>query len=255
MDKALAYPADNAFIASLRNIGFKKIAGKPPLDYGICGNFLLNCYTETMRYLSIAISIACAAALWLTPATADVFKYRDAQGRIYLTDTPMEGGYRLLKKFSFGGDSKPSRSDTWAKMRQRRDRLAPLIEAAAIRSRLKPELVHAVVRAESAYRTDAVSSKGAVGLMQLMPATARRLGVSDSYDARQNLDGGTRYLRQLLEMFDKDLRLALAAYNAGENAVIRYGRKVPPFPETQNYVKKVIGFYTQNQAGDKLAQR
>jgi len=91
--------------------------------------------------------------------------------------------------------------------------------------------------------------------MQLMPATASRLGVSDSYDARQNLDGGTRYLRQLLEMFDKDLSLALAAYNAGENAVIRYGKKIPPFPETQDYVKKVISFYTQNQAGDRLAQR
>jgi len=208
-----------------------------------------------MRYFSTAIPIACASLIWLTPAIADVFKYRDAQGRIYLTDTPMEGGYRLLKKYSLGGESRPTRSDTLGKMRQRREKYAPLIEAAALRNRLKPELVHAVVRAESAYRADAVSSKGAVGLMQLMPATASRLGVSDSYDARQNLDGGTRYLRQLLEMFDKDLRLALAAYNAGENAVIRYGKKIPPFPETQDYVKKVISFYTQNQAGDRLAQR
>jgi len=193
--------------------------------------------------------------IWLQPAAADIYKYRDAQGRIYLTDTPMKGGYRLLKRFNFGGSANASSADTLAKMRQRRTKLAPLIEAAAHRSRIPPELVHAVVRAESAYRSDAVSSKGAIGLMQLMPATAKRLGVGDAYDARQNLDGGTRYLRQLLEMFDHDLRLALAGYNAGENAVIRYGNKVPPYPETQKYVERVITFYNRNRAGDQLAQR
>jgi soluble lytic murein transglycosylase-like protein len=184
-----------------------------------------------------------------------VYKYRDAEGRIYLTDKPMKGGYRLLKRFSLKGTRASRPADSLAKMRQRRANLAPLIEEAARRSRLPDELVHAVVRVESAYRTDAISSKGAMGLMQLMPATAQRFGVSNAYDARQNLDGGTRYLRLLLEQFNQDLRLALAAYNAGENAVSRYGNKIPPFPETRDYVKKVITFYNQNQAGDKLAQR
>jgi len=189
------------------------------------------------------------------PVTADVYKYRDAQGHIYLTDKPMRGDYRLLKRFSLKGTRSTYTGDTLAKMRQRRANLAPLIEAAAKRHRLPGELVHAVVRAESAYRTDAVSSKGAMGLMQLMPGTAERFGVTDAHDARQNLDGGTRYLRLLLEQFDQDLRLALAAYNAGENAVVKYGNQIPPYPETRDYVKKVIAFYKQGQSGDKLAQR
>jgi len=142
-----------------------------------------------------------------------------------------------------------------ALMKKRRDILAPLIKKAADDNRLRPALVHAVVRAESAYRADAVSSKGAVGLMQLMPATAERFGVTNPRDPAQNLRGGTTYLRELLEMFDNDLQLALAAYNAGENAVMRYGNKIPPYPETQGYVRKVIRFYQAMGASDKLALR
>jgi len=188
-------------------------------------------------------------------AQADVYKYKDAEGRTYLTDKPMEGRhYRLVKRFRFGGAEVAS-SDTWAELRARRKKLTPLIEAAARDSRLRPALVHAVVRAESAYRTDVVSSKGAVGLMQLMPATAVSLGVENSYDPQQNLRGGTRYLSKLLKMFDFDLQLALAAYNAGENAVISYGNKIPPYPETQRYVVKVLAFYDEYRADNKLAQR
>lgn len=215
----------------------------------------LSCYTEAMAraHFNPLLLLLLVA---VSPATlADVYKYRDAQGHIYLTDKPMQGPYRLLKRISLGGRSNRAGSDSWAQMRQRRSRVAPLIDAAARTHRVRPALVHAVVRAESAYRTDAVSHKGAVGLMQLMPATARRLGVRDSYDAKQNLYGGTRYLRQLLEQFDYDLRLALAAYNAGENAVIEYGYQVPPYPETQRYVEKVLAFYDEYRSGDKLAQR
>ena len=99
-----------------------------------------------------------------------------------------------------------------------------------------------MVTAESAYDPVAVSSAGAVGLMQLMPGTAERYGVRNRRDPRQNVLGGVRYLRDLLVQFD-DLTLALAAYNAGENAVIRYGNRIPPYPETQNYVRKVLTFY------------
>lgn len=187
-------------------------------------------------------------------AVAEVFKYRDAKGHIYLTDKPMKGPYRLLKRFSLGGKPRTG-GDSLAKMRQRRRELTPMIEAAARRQRLPTALVHAVIRAESAFREDAVSHKGAIGLMQLMPATATQLGVHDPYDARQNVDGGTRYLRQLIDRFDRDLRLALAAYNAGENAVASYGNRVPPYPETQDYVAKVLTFYKEYRGGDALASR
>jgi soluble lytic murein transglycosylase-like protein len=91
--------------------------------------------------------------------------------------------------------------------------------------------------------------------MQLMPATAERYGVDNRTDPAQNLRGGSEYLRDLLEMFDKDLQLALAAYNAGENAVIRYGNRIPPYAETQDYVRKVIGFYNAMKSADQLAAR
>jgi hypothetical protein len=112
------------------------------------------------------------------------------------------------------------------------------VEAAARLYQVNPDLVRAVMGVESEYDQWAVSSKGARGLMQLMPATARRLGVLDPFDARQNIFGGTQYLRNLLDQFGGDIRLVLAAYNAGENAVLRYGG-VPPYRETRGYVQKV----------------
>lgn len=185
---------------------------------------------------------------------ADVFKYRDGRGNIYLTDKPMKG-YRLLKRYRFKTTRPRAGGASLAALRERKARYAPLIDAAARKAGLQPALVHAVVRAESAYRPGAISPKGARGLMQLMPATAKRFGVTDLHDPQQNLKGGTRYLSRLLELFDRDLNLALAAYNAGENAVISYGNRIPPYRETQEYVKKVLRFYRQAQAGDQLAQR
>jgi soluble lytic murein transglycosylase-like protein len=117
-----------------------------------------------------------------------------------------------------------------------------LIERHARGKGVDPALVHAVIRAESGYRPEAVSPKGAVGLMQLMPDTARRFGVSDPAHPESNVAAGTTYLRQLLDRF-KSVPLALAAYNAGEGAVIRYGNSVPPFPETMAYVSRVLRDY------------
>ena len=105
---------------------------------------------------------------------------------------------------------------------------------------VSPHLLHAVIAVESAYDTRAVSPKGAQGLMQLMPATSQRFGVRDPFDPHDNVLGGARYLKALLAQFNGDLHLTLAAYNAGENAVVRYGNRVPPFAETQKYVPKVI---------------
>jgi soluble lytic murein transglycosylase-like protein len=117
--------------------------------------------------------------------------------------------------------------------------LAELVEQTARRHNVDPLLVHAVIQVESSYNPNAVSPKGAQGLMQLMPATARRFGVSDSFRVAENLDGGVRYLRYLQDLFQEDLRLTIAAYNAGEAAVIKYNWNVPPFPETLNYVYQV----------------
>ena len=121
-------------------------------------------------------------------------------------------------------------------------RFAPLIHNTAARHRLDPALLHAVVAAESNYRPRAKSPKGAQGLMQLIPKTARRFGVTDAGDPAKNMDGGARYLRWLLDVF-KDTRLALAGYNAGERAVIRHGYTVPPYRETRAYVPRVLGLY------------
>ncbi len=117
--------------------------------------------------------------------------------------------------------------------------LSALAEAAARRHALDPELVRAVVAVESDFRADAVSPKGAQGLMQLMPATAKALGVTDAFDPAQNLEGGARHLRALIDQYGGDVKRALAAYNAGPGAVARHGG-VPPYPETRDYVRKVL---------------
>jgi soluble lytic murein transglycosylase-like protein len=121
--------------------------------------------------------------------------------------------------------------------------LLPMVQMLAQRHRVSAPLVLAVIDVESGFQPRAISPAGAMGLMQLMPATARRYGVNDPWDPAANLEGGIRYLRFLLDLFDGDLRLALAGYNAGEGAVIRHGRRIPPFAETQNYVPAVLARY------------
>ncbi|MCP4287747.1 MAG: lytic transglycosylase domain-containing protein [Gammaproteobacteria bacterium] len=183
------------------------------------------------------------------PGFSEIYKYMDREGNTHFTDRPQKraAGYELL--WRSGNDPRYtayySRINLKA-LKQNKARFSSMIVEVAKRARLKPALLHAVVRAESAYDPKALSKKGARGLMQLMPATAERYDVNDSWDPEQNLDGGARYLRDLLDMFDQDLQLAVAAYNAGENAVKRYGNAIPPYPETQKYVRKVVAFY---QAG------
>lgn len=152
----------------------------------------------------------------------------------------------LLRHFP-AGDAKASCPAEWdrdgiAAPPKPPKRIAELVRSLAPKFGLDPALVLAVIAVESAFQADAVSPKNAQGLMQLVPATAERFGVRDAFDVTQNLKGGMRYLRWLIESFEGDLTLALAAYNAGEAAVERYGG-VPPYPETQAYVKKLRRLY------------
>lgn len=133
----------------------------------------------------------------------------------------------------------------------RAQRWAPLVNRIATEEGLDPRLVHAIVAAESAYNAAAVSPKNAVGLMQLIPATAERFGLprDQRHDPEANLRAGSRYLKWLLAYFDNDLALAVAGYNAGEGAVNRYGRRIPPYPETQTYVRRVRHFMAHSVGG------
>lgn len=217
-----------------------------------------------MLKVTDGFALALLALLWSGGAGADVYKYvNPLTGYVEYTDKPRHGGYRMIietppaftkpLKVTFGGKSaalmniKPWRppSASSRRLEQNRSQFAGLIEDAAQRHGLDPALLHAVIRAESSYNPEAVSHKGAIGLMQLMPATAARYGVQDPYNPMENIHGGARYLSDLIEMFQSDITLAVAAYNAGENNVIKYGHRIPPFHETQDYVTRVLGYYNR----------
>jgi len=192
--------------------------------------------------LAVAVGLACALAG--TTASANIYSFKDENGVTHFSNMPhLDRRYKLVYRIPASGQLRPNAWSSRAPAFVDISRLVPIINDAARTHGLDPRLVHAVIRAESGYNANAVSSKGAVGLMQLIPATAQRYGVQDSYDPGQNIHGGTRYLRDLLKMFNGNLELAIAGYNAGENAVIRAGNRIPPYPETMAYVPKVMSFY------------
>ena len=172
-----------------------------------------------------------ATLLLAAPAQAEVYQYIDANGTISLTNVPNDPRYKRVT-------SELPRSRSMISDRE----LDPVIARHSRAHRLHPALIRAVIKTESDFDPLAVSHAGAVGLMQLMPQTAMRFEVRDSYNPDDNIGGGTKYLRQLLDRFNGNLPLALAAYNAGEHAVERY-RGLPPIPETRQYVIKVLGYY------------
>jgi hypothetical protein len=168
---------------------------------------------------------------------ADIYRYTDSEGVIHLTNIPTEHGvpYVLVMKekrviFKLKGDIAG---------------YDDLIAKASSRYRIDSSLVKAVIKAESNFNHRAVSPVGAQGLMQLMPATAASLQVRDSFHPETNIDGGVRYLRYLMNLFNGNLPLVLAAYNAGENAVLRNNNRIPPYRETQMYVKRVLSLFDQ----------
>lgn len=175
------------------------------------------------------------------PSHADIYKYVDKHGRVILTDKPTHSGYKqLVKTWKGWEEAKLPKNFDWVKNQKKFD---STIRSIAKSYKLPHTLVHAVITAESSYNPNAISKAGAVGLMQLMPETAKQYGVSNRRDPRQSIQGGTRYLRYLAKLFNNDLTLMLAAYNAGEGAVKKYGNKIPPYKETRNYVNKVIKYY------------
>lgn len=201
-------------------------------------------------------SVCLAAALLLpAPGRADIYAFTDHNGVRHITNVPNDPRYKLIMRTPKyrKADTIPSPKALPGLVVNRpgkpfrvneanRRRFAGDIARVAGEHRLEPALLHAVISAESAYNPGAVSRAGAMGLMQLMPGTAERFGVDDPFDPIANLKGGARYLRLLLDQFQQ-LTLALAAYNAGENTVIRYGNAVPPYPETRTYVSRVLSFY------------
>jgi soluble lytic murein transglycosylase-like protein len=187
-----------------------------------------------------ALALVLAAAASPTHASP-IYGFEEPDGTLRLTDIPDDPRYRLLLAEHEG----TSRA-VGAKLLPMSSRpFHAEITAAARRHGLEPALLHAVISAESAYRAQAVSHKGARGLMQVMPATGARYGFDAAALAEpaSNIAAGSRYLADLVAMFAGDLRLALAAYNAGEHAVLRHGRRVPPYPETEAYVPKVLKVY------------
>jgi soluble lytic murein transglycosylase-like protein len=173
-----------------------------------------------------------------------VYKFVDVNGQVSFTDDPKHDGFVKLEK-TWKGWREPIQPNNY---RDNKKRFSVFVIDASTRHQVPEYLVSAVIHAESYYNPYAISKAGAVGLMQLMPGTAKRYGVHDRQNPEQNIEGGVRYLRDLLEMFDGNVQLALAAYNAGENAVKKYGYRIPPYKETQHYVKKVSDLSQKYQA-------
>ena len=203
-----------------------------------------------MPRLLLSLCFAVTALVYgVRPVVADIYSFRDERGVVHFTNIKgLDPRYRLLRKegsSAVPGSGNPAR--VYMPSAAEIARYSGIIDTAARTYGVDKALVHAVISAESGYNPQAVSRTGARGLMQLMPETARRYGVRDSMDPVENIYGGVRYLHDLLAMFKGDLKLVIAAYNAGENAVVRYGLHVPPYPETLGYVPKVLEFYHRFQ--------
>jgi soluble lytic murein transglycosylase-like protein len=193
------------------------------------------------------------AALLAAPAArgAELYSYVDADGVINITNVPSDARYKRVRTSEVAGLYRPQPAGEVraAPASKRREAYDPHVKGAAEKYRLPEALILAVIAVESNGNPRALSDKGAMGLMQLMPATAKELYVADAWDPAQNIEGGTRYLRLLANQYAGDLVKTLAAYNAGPDAVRRAGETVPDIPETREYVRKVVALYQALKAG------
>ena len=184
---------------------------------------------------TILVAATCLALFWPASADAQIYAWRDGNGNLVLSDRKQDTGAKTYAV----PDAPQIRSTRPVAARGIREQFEPLVQEFSKLAGIRPDLVRAVIQVESGFNAKARSPKGAMGLMQLMPATARELGVSNAYDPAENIRGGTTYLRQLLDRYNGNEELALAAYNAGFGAVDRHGKQVPPFRETRDYVQKI----------------
>jgi soluble lytic murein transglycosylase-like protein len=201
------------------------------------------------RKLQILVSALALGAV-AQPAVADIYMHKDEKGVVHFTNIPQgDKRFKLVRKEAgtpplTAAAGMPQYSlPTEETIR----RYSAIVESVSRTHGVESALVHAVISAESGYNASAVSRAGARGIMQLMPDTARRFGVDNIMDPTQNIHGGVKYLRELLTLFNGNKELAVAAYNAGENAVIRAGHRIPNYAETVNYVPKVLGYYRKFQ--------
>ncbi len=199
-----------------------------------------------MRVLcATAIAIVCLAAA--PRAVADIYAFTDQDGVTHYTNMPDDSRYALLIKAPPEPHPEHAPLATAARgdWHERAAAYSGMIDRVARTAEVHPALVRAVIAVESAFDPKAVSRAGAQGLMQLLPSTAKRYGVGNPFDPEQNTRGGARYLSYLLKRYNNNLELVLAAYNAGEDAVDRYGRSIPPYRETREYVPAVLKLYKQ----------
>lgn len=208
-----------------------------------------------MVRLFLTLCLASAAA---AQAGGGIFKYVEADGTVVYTNVPPKGA-KAKQARQLQGELRPAPAPTApASVTEDTEKALTayddLIEAAAVRYKIPPNLVRAVMHTESAFDPTAVSVVGASGLMQLMPKTAQEMYVKDIFDVKDNIEGGVRYLRVLANEFDGDMVKMVAAYNAGPDAVRKYGGQVPPYPETQAYVRKVLSLYFQYKAQSNVAK-
>ena len=188
-------------------------------------------------YRRFLVAVLCLSPLYATSTFADIYKFIDDDGVTHLTNIPTESNrnYILLIK----------EKRVIMKVKGDVAQYDDIIRKASEKYDVDYALIKAVIKAQSNFNHRAVSPVGAQGLMQLMPKTASSLNVQDSFHPENNINGGVRYLRYLLRLFNGNLSLALAAYNAGEGAVARYNNRIPPYPETQTYVQRVLQYLEQ----------
>jgi soluble lytic murein transglycosylase-like protein len=193
-----------------------------------------------MKYIIVLWICVCLFFL-TTPSSAGIYRFVDEKGVVHFTNCPRDPKFKLYireNKEDVGNDNHSS-SFRYIKDSNQYD---SLISEFSKKYQVDFALIKAIIRTESGFNPMAVSRKGAKGLMQLMPETALRMNVSNIFNPRENIDGGVRYFKYLLSLFNDDLRLSLAAYNAGENVVAEL-RSIPPYRETADYVRRVLSYY------------
>lgn len=198
-------------------------------------------HQKTHRLLIAAVlALVSITAGVPAPARADIYRYEDPDGTLHFTDAPTDKRFKVFMR-DIKKDKKLRTAFKLPGYARNPAEFEPIIESCSLQYGVDKSLVKAVIHAESGYNPGAVSSKGAQGLMQLMPKTAQGLKVNDCFNPQDTIRGGVRYLRFLLDTFKGDESLALAAYNAGMGNVAKYGG-IPPFPETRSYVAKVLSY-------------